>query len=216
VRRPATAIQRPSGAALAHVVPILYESRMNTSRPAPRLFGGFGIDTLAAGLFLLVGTILFLSLAPGTYQIYLAIHVLAAVVWVGGDITLTTLGIVFERKHDGETLAALGRMGAFIGTRVYTPTLFVVIGFGIALMHEASLDWGQFWVIFGLIGWTIATVVGIGFVGPELGRIDEAARTHGPESAEVAERVKRLFMIFRFDTALLALVVLDMTAKPFS
>jgi uncharacterized membrane protein len=136
------------------------------------------------------------------------------VVWVGGDITLTTLGIVFERRREGETLAALGRMGAWIGVRVYTPALFVVIAFGVALMHEADLDWGQFWVVFGLIGWAIATVVGVGFVGPELGRIDEAARNHGPESEEVAQRVKRLFMIFRFDTALLILIVLDMTAKP--
>jgi uncharacterized membrane protein len=185
---------------------------------APRLFGGFGIDTLLAGLFLLVGTILFLALAvePYAYTIYLAVHVIAAVIWVGGDVTLTTLGIVFERRGEGETLAALGRMGAWIGTRVYTPALFVVIAFGIAMMFEADLDWGQFWVIFGLIGWAIAGCVGVGFVGPELGRIDEAARTHGPDSEEVARRVKRLFMIFRFDTALLVLIVLDMTVKPFA
>ena len=183
-------------------------------RAAPRLFGGFGIDAVAAGLVLLVGAIVFLSYAPYTYQIYLAVHVTAAVIWVGGDITLTTLGIVFERRQEGATLAALGRMGAWIGTRVYTPALFVVIGFGIALMHELHIAYGQFWVVFGLVGWAIAAVVGVGFVGPELGRIDEAARTHGPESDEVARRVKRLFAIFRFDTALLLLIVLDMTARP--
>jgi len=183
---------------------------------APRLFGGFGVDTLAAGLFLLVGTILFLSVAPYKFEIYLAIHVIAAVIWVGGDVTLTTLGIVFERRQEGEVLAALGRMGTWIGTRVYTPILFIVIAFGIAVMHEMHQDYGQFWVIFGLIGWAVATCIGIGFVGPELGRIDEAARTHGPQSPEVMARVKRLFMIFRFDTALLILIVLDMTAKPFS
>ena len=83
-------------------------------------------------------------------------------------------------------------------------------------MHESNIDWGQFWVIFGLIGWAIAGRLGIGFVGPELGRIDEAARAHGPDSAEVGDRVKRLFMIFRFDTALLILIVIDMTAKPFA
>ena len=174
------------------------------------------MDSLAAGLFLLVGTIVFLAAAPYTFQLYLAIHVVAAVIWVGGDVTLTTIGIVFERRGEGDTLAALGRMGTWIGTRVYTPVLFVVIGFGIALMHEADIDYGQFWVIFGLIGWAIAAVVGIGFVGPELGRIDEAARAHGPDSPEVGARVKRLFMIFRFDTALLILIVLDMSARPFS
>jgi uncharacterized membrane protein len=190
------------------------ESPAETPKGAPRLFGGFGLDALGAGVFLLVGAIVFLSYAPFTYQIYLAIHVVAAVIWVGGDITLTTLGIVFERRQEGETLAALGRMGAWIGTRVYTPALFVVIGFGIALMHELHIDYGQFWVIFGLVGWAIAATVGVGFVGPELGRIDEAARTHGPASPEVARRVKRLFAIFRFDTALLMLIVLDMAARP--
>jgi uncharacterized membrane protein len=190
------------------------EPTVEQPKGAPRLFGGFGIDSLFAGLLLLVGTIVFLSYAPFTYQIYLAVHVVAAVIWVGGDVTLTTLGIVFERRHEGETLAALGRMGAWIGTRVYTPALFVVIGFGIALMHELHIDYGQFWVIFGLVGWAIAATVGVGFVGPELGRIDEAARMHGPESEEVARRVKRLFAIFRFDTALLILIVLDMTARP--
>ena len=192
------------------------EPAAESPKGAPKLFGGFGIDALGAGLLLLVGTILFLSVAPYTYKIYLAIHVVAAVIWVGGDVTLTTLGIVFERRQEGETLAALGRMGGWIGTRVYTPTLFVVIGFGIALMHEANTDWGQFWVIFGLIGWGIAATVGLTFVGPELGRIDVAARTHGPQSEEVMRRVKRLFLIFRFDTALLILIVLDMSAKPFS
>ena len=81
-------------------------------------------------------------------------------------------------------------------------------------MVEGDLDWSQFWVLFGLIGWAIAAVVGVGFVGPELGRIDEAARTHGPDSAEVAQRVRRLFMIFRFDTALLMLIVINMAVKP--
>ena len=51
-------------------------------------------------------------------------------------------------------------------------------------------------------------------MGPELGRIDEAAQKHGPDSEEVRRRVNRLFMIFRFDTVLLILIVVDMAAKP--
>jgi uncharacterized membrane protein len=182
--------------------------------PAARPVGGFGIDTLLAGTLLFAGAILFLALAPSAYYAYLAIHVLSAVIWVGGDVTLTVLGIVFERRGEGETLGALGRMGAWIGTRVYTPTLVVTLVFGVILMEKGDFDWGQFWVIFALVGWTIAAVVGVAFVGPELGRIDEAARTHGPDSAEVAQRVRRLFMIFRFDTALLVLIVVNMAAKP--
>src|SRR3990170_3762337 len=41
-----------------------------------------------------------------------------------------------------------------------------------------------------------------------------AAQQLGPDSEAVRRRVRRLFTIFRFDTALLAPIVLDMTAKP--
>ena len=70
-------------------------------------------------------------------------------------------------------------------------------------MQKGGLRWDVFWVDFALVGWAIAATVGVGFVGPELGRIDRAAQQFGPDSAEVGRRVKRLFTIFRFDTALL-------------
>lgn len=169
---------------------------------------------LLAALVLIAGAAVFISFAPNAYQIYLGVHVLATALWVGGDITLTTLGIKFERAGDGPTLAALGKMGAWIGTRVYTPVLFVVLGFGVALMVEANIAWDQFWVIFGIVGWSIAALVGVSFVGPELGRIDDAAQRLGPESDEVRRRVARLFAVFRFDTALLMMIVLVMAIKP--
>jgi uncharacterized membrane protein len=172
------------------------------------------VSVMLAGILLVAGAIVFLWYAPSSYQVYLALHIVAIVVWVGGDVTLTTLGIVFERRRDSETLASIGKAGAWVGTRVYTPALFAVLAFGLALVEKGNLGWGQFWIDFALVGWAIAAVVGVGFVGPELGRIDEAAREHGPESEEVRRRVNRLFMIFRFDTVLLILIVVDMAAKP--
>jgi uncharacterized membrane protein len=182
--------------------------------PAKKPFAPIGTDALIAMALLIAGAVIFLWYATYGYQVYLALHILAVTVWVGGDITLTTLGIVFESKQDGPTLAALGRMGTWIGTRVYTPALFFVFGFGVALIEKSGVGWHHFWIIFGVVGWALAGGIGIGFVGPELGRIDKAAQEFGPESPEVGRRVKRLFTIFRFDTALLALIVIDMAAKP--
>ena len=173
-----------------------------------------GRSALLAGLMLLAGSIVVLWYAPDSYELLKALHVGAIVVWVGGDITLTTLGIVFERRRDGETMAALGKMGAWIGTRVYTPALLAALGFGIALVQKGGFGWGLFWLDFALAGWAVAASVGVGFVGPELGRIDSAVQELGPDSPEVGRRVQRLFTVFRFDTALLILIVLDMTAKP--
>jgi uncharacterized membrane protein len=183
-----------------------------TQAAPPR--GRTATSTLLAAAFLVAGTVVLLWYAPDSYSVYKALHVISIVIWVGGDVTLTTLGIVFERRRDGEALAQLGKLGAWIGVHVYTPALFAVLAFGIALMQKGGWPWDVFWVDFALVGWAIAAAVGVGFVGPELGRIDRAAQEHGPESAEVGRRVKRLFAIFRFDTALLILIVLDMTAKP--
>jgi uncharacterized membrane protein len=194
---------------------IPYESRVaDTAADATRPVAPISLDALLAGALLVAGAIVFLWFAPASYEIYLTLHVLAVVVWVGGDITLTTLGIVFESKQDGPTLAALGRMGSWIGTRVYTPALFFVFGFGVALVEKSGIGWHHFWIVFAVVGWALAMLIGIAFVGPELGRIDQAAQEFGPESPEVGRRVKRLFTIFRFDTALLILVVVDMVAKP--
>ncbi len=136
---------------------------------------------------LLAGTIVLLYYAPDSSELLKALHVIAIVIWVGG---------------------------AWIGTRIYTPTLFAAFGFGVALVQKGSFGWSRFWIDFALAGWAVAAAVGVGFVGPELGRIDRAAQEFGPASAEVGRRVQRLFTIFRFDTALLILIVLDMTAKP--
>jgi uncharacterized membrane protein len=171
-------------------------------------------SVILAACMLVAGSILFLWYAPASYQVYLALHIVAIVVWVGGDVTLTTLGIVFERRGDGETLAALGKMGEWVGTRIYTPALFAAFALGVTLVEKGNWGWNTFWIDFAIAGWGIAAVVGVGFVGPELGRIDQAAQEFGPQSPEVARRVKRLFTIFRFDTALLILIVLDMVAKP--
>jgi len=97
------------------------------------------LSTMFAGMSLIAGTIVLLWFAPDAYSIYKALHVLAIVVWVGGDISLTTLGIVFERRRDGETLAAIGKAGALIGTRVYTPALFAAFAFGVALVEKGVL-----------------------------------------------------------------------------
>jgi uncharacterized membrane protein len=171
-------------------------------------------STLLAGLALVTGSVVLLWFAPDSYTIYKALHVIAIVIWVGGDITLTTLGIVFERRGDSETLAALGKLGAWIGVHVYTPAAFAVFAFGVALIEQGGFGWGLLWIDLALAGWALATGIGVLYVGPELGRIDRAATEHGPESEEVARRVARLFTVFRFDTVLLILVVLDMTVKP--
>ena len=190
-------------AASAEPLPAAVEAPLRTAASA-----------MVAAMVLIAVAIVFLWFAPGSYEIYLALHVVAIVIWVGGDVTLTTLGVIFERRRDGDTLAALGTMGGWIGPRVYTPALFAAFGLGVALVEKGHWGWNHFWIDFAIAGWAVSASVGVGFVGPELGRVGEAAQRLGPDSPEVGRRITRLFTIFRFQTALLLLIVIDMVAKP--
>lgn len=171
--------------------------------------------TLIAGLLLLAGTIVILAFAPGTYNILLALHVIAAVVWVGGGLTLAILALVAERTKDDEGIIAIGKQAEWIGLRVFTPASFIVLGVGIALAAKGDWSYGEFWLTAGLVGWALSAMIGIFFITPEAKRLNALAASQGMQHPETQARLKRILTIARFDVALLVLIVLDMAAKPF-
>ena len=105
-------------------------------------------------------------------------------------------------------------MGTWIGTRVYTPALFVVFAFGAAMMQKGGYDWwGVFWIDFALVGWAIAASSGSASSAPSSGASTRPRRSTGPTRPRSPARAAAL-LVFRFDTALLILIVIDMVAKP--
>jgi uncharacterized membrane protein len=172
--------------------------------------------TLVAGGILLVGLVVFGWAAPATYDVYKMIHVFAAVVWVGGGTTLVILVILTERENDPLALAALGKKIDFIATRVFVPGSLIVLLFGILMMVNRDLDWGQFWVIAGLVGFAATFLTGIGFLTPQVKELNAIAAEKGPAHPEAQAQLKKVLVVARFDIALLLLIVADMTAKPFS
>jgi uncharacterized membrane protein len=171
--------------------------------------------TLLAGLILLVGTIIVLSFAPNSYAILLAIHVVAAVAWVGGALTLAILALVAERTKDDAGMIAVGKQAEWIGMRVFTPASLIVLGFGIAVALDGNWSFGEFWLTAGLVGWALSAAIGIVFLAPEAKRLNALAATQGLDHPETQARLKRILLIARFDVVVLVLVVLDMAAKPF-
>jgi uncharacterized membrane protein len=172
--------------------------------------------TLAAGVILLVGLIVFGWAAPASFDVYKMLHVLASVVWVGGGATLVILVLLTERENDPRALVALAHKVDFIATRVFIPSSLIVLLFGILMMVKGDLDWGQFWVVAGLVGFAATFLTGVGFLTPQTKRFNALAAEQGPEAPETQAALHKLLLVARFDVALLLLVVADMAAKPFS
>ena len=172
--------------------------------------------SLVAGIALLLGLVIFGWAAPDTFNVYKMVHVVAAVVWVGGGAMLAVLALLTEREGDPKALMSLGHKAEFLATRVFIPASFVVLLFGILMMIKGSLDWGQFWVIAGLVGFAATFLTGLLFLGPQTKKMNTLAAERGVEHPLTQAALKRLLLVARFDVAVLLLVVADMTAKPFS
>ena len=172
--------------------------------------------TLAAGIILLVGLIVFGWAAPATFNVYKMLHVLGSVVWVGGGVTLVILVLLTERENDPRALVALAHKVDFIATRVFIPSSLIVLLFGILMMIKGDLDWGQFWVVAGLVGFAATFLTGVAVLTPLTKRFNALAAKQGEEAPETQAVLQKLLLVARFDVALLLLVVADMTAKPFS
>jgi uncharacterized membrane protein len=164
-----------------------------------------------AGLIVLV---VFLSNTQW-YGVFKAIHVLAAIVWVGGGAAITLVAWRASRARDDEQLIQIARQAEWLGTRVFVPSSLVAGVMGFVLMAKGDWAYGEFWVLFGLVAWGVSFLVGAVFLGPESGRLAKLMEAKGPDHPETQARVKRILAVARADVVLIALVAADMVAKPF-
>jgi uncharacterized membrane protein len=171
---------------------------------------------IAAG-FLAVAIIFVAS--SDWYLAFKTVHVVFAVIWIGGGFLLTTLAFIAEQQGDPAGRAHVARQASMVGMKVFTPSALIVLAMGIAMMlndvGKAAWDWGEFWVSFGLLGFLATFAIGIGLLTPAAKRIESLIGTVGPDAPEVHAQMTRIFLVARLDAAVLMLVVVDMTAKPF-
>jgi len=156
------------------------------------------------------------ELVVNTYNSLKFVHVLSAVVWVGGAATLQVFAIRITASGDGLRMAAFAQDAEFVGNRIYLPSSIILLVSGIFTIRESSGAWSydQTWVQVGLAMIVVSIAIGAGFIGPEAGRIARAIDQHGPASAEVRHHINRIFLVSRFELVLLLIVIFDMVVKP--
>jgi uncharacterized membrane protein len=149
------------------------------------------------------------------YLVFKSIHVLSAIVWLGGGATITVLAWRAKRANDNAQLLQIGKQTEWLSTRVFVPMSLLVVATGFVLMHKGDWGYDNFWPLFGLIAWGVSFVVGAAFLGPEAGRLSRLVEAKGPEDPEVMARLSRIISVARADIVLVLLIAADMIAKPF-
>ena len=158
-----TSIEEPAGAG---------RTERGSLLPTALIFGGC-----------LVLAIVFAA-SSSWYLAFMTVHVLFVVVWIGGGALLTIFGVLAERESDTVQLAALARMAAFAGERIFAPAGIVVVTMGIAMVLDAHLGFDHFWIVFGLLGFLATFLTGVGVLAPASKRLTAVIAEQGADAPE--------------------------------
>src|SRR4029078_12207578 len=102
------------------------------------------------------------ELVINTYTSLKFVHVLSAVVWVGGACTLQAFAIRTSASGAALRMAPFAKDAEYVGNRIYLPSSIILLVSGIFTIHESSGAWSydQTWVQIGLALILVSIAIG--------------------------------------------------------
>jgi len=129
----------------------------------------------------------------GSYTALKVIHILAAVLWLGGATMLAVLAIR-ARRRSGEALVAIFRDVALLAPRIFVPASLVLVVTGFGLLASGDLPY-ELWVILALVGWAITFLAGLLILTPQVKRAESLLEEHSPTSEAALGQVQRVLTL---------------------
>ena len=147
------------------------------------------------------------------YDWLLFVHIVGAMVWVGGLVALAAFGTQALRSGDRETVARFVGSLRVVGPFVLAPSSALVIAVGIWMVIDSSAwDFGQTWIWLGLVLLAGAVLVGAAFLSRAALAAERALKAG--DDAEAASQLRRWSWGIRLILVLLVVATWDMVFKP--
>ena len=147
------------------------------------------------------------------YEVLLFVHIVCAVIWVGGAFALQLLAFLVSRTGDQIELARLLRYFEVIGSRVFVPVAILLFIAGAAMTLQAW-SFGKAWIAVAVALWVLSAVAGAIYLGPRAKRVGELFDAEGPSSEAGRSLMNRLFLVSRLELVGFAIIVALMVFKP--
>jgi uncharacterized membrane protein len=147
------------------------------------------------------------------YQVLLFVHIVCAVIWVGGAVYAQLLALRVSRSPDPSELPQLARHIDSIGTRVFAPAALLLFVAGVGMTLQAW-SFGQTWIAVSVALWVLSVVTGAVYLAPRVKRTAELFEAEGPTSQAGRELIDRLFLVSRVELISFAVIIALMTFKP--
>ena len=147
------------------------------------------------------------------YEVIVFFHVLAVIVWLGGGIMFQIL-LARASKIGPESVASFNQAAEWTSQRVFMPSSFAALAFGIWAVIAGPYTFGEGWIIAGLVGFALSALNGSLILGPTSKKMKEAVDARGPSDPAVMRLARRIDRAGRVDLVVLILVVFNMVVKP--
>jgi uncharacterized membrane protein len=151
---------------------------------------------------------------PTLYEALLFLHVIGAIVWIGGAVMHVALMQLAERSGNRAEMVRLLGYDDRLGPLLYVPAGLIVLLAGIGLVLEGGWEWGQAWIVAGLVLFGVALVGGAAYFIPAGKRLQRAVASDGEESEAVGRLIVEIERVALLDLVVLLAAVYVMTAKP--
>jgi uncharacterized membrane protein len=155
-----------------------------------------------------------MALATQTlYDWLLFLHVVAAMIWVGGGVMLAVIAVRVLRDSDPGAVGRFTGSLRVLGPLVLAPATVSVLGLGIGLVVDNDAwDFGQLWVQLGLGLFGAAFLIGAAWQSRTALAATRAAERR--DDAEARRQLRRWSGGYGVIVLLLLMAAWDMTTKP--
>ncbi len=143
------------------------------------------------------------------------IHVLGAIIWVGGGVMLSLIGARTRKSEDPRLIGEFARTLSYVGLRVLTPAVVAVLLSGLWLILTGS-EWKftQLWVLLGLGAFILAFLIGAIYLSRIAIQLDRVATSTDLNLQIARDLLSRWMVGYQIILIILVLAVLDMVVKP--
>ena len=146
------------------------------------------------------------------YSIVKFLHVVSAILWVGGGFVLFLLGVLAERAGNIEEKLQAMRASGQLGGRFFAPMSMLTLIFGL-VMCSFWVGFSDLWILIGLAGYATTFSIGMFIFKPTGERIGAVIAKDGVTPAALAIGQRTMSMA-RFDYAVMLAIIADMVLKP--
>ena len=148
------------------------------------------------------------------YELLKFVHVVMAIVWVGGAITIQVLAFRILKTNDSMRLANLTSDAGALGERLFAPASGILVIVGVLMVIDSGWEFSDTWIVIGIIGFLATLVTGLFYLTPKAKKLGALIEQRGAEDPEAQGMMKQLLAISRIDLLVLLIVVFNMVVKP--